>query len=169
MSHLQAKIRQDALNVIDNCETEDELDFLFPELTRIHTHDLAVLASWQNQVDWLRTLSLSELNLLESADFNIYELTANTELASDSIPQEQVCYESLYQKSHSLSLLDQLAMMFKSELRPEYENYITQQAAIAHHQSLVSSNIEKASNLTVANLYWYFKVRDESEDKLNPA
>ncbi len=75
----------------------------------------------------------------------------------------------MYQKSHSLSLLDQLAMMFKSELRPEYENYITQQAAIAHHQSLVSSNIEKASNLTVANLYWYFKVRDESEDKLNPA
>ncbi len=164
LSRLQAKIRQDALNVIDNCETEDELDFLFPELSRIHTHDMAVLASWQNQVDWLRTLSPFELKLLKSAD-NTYELTAKTELISDAIPQEQICYENLYHKSHSLSLLDQLAMMFKSELRQEYENYITQQAAIAHHQSLVSSNIEKASNLTVANLYWYFKIRDKSEDE----
>lgn len=35
LSHLQDKIRQDALTVIERCETEDELDFLFPELTRI--------------------------------------------------------------------------------------------------------------------------------------
>lgn len=166
LSHLQAKIRQDALIVIDNCETEDELDFLFPELSRIHTHDMAVLASWQNQVDWLQTLSPSELKLLESADFKTDELTSNTELASDSIPQEQIYYESLYQKSHSLSLLDQLEMMFKSELRQEYEDYITQQASVAHYKSLISSNIEKASNLAVANLYWYFQFRDKSDKEL---
>jgi hypothetical protein len=58
LSHLQDKIRQDSLNVIDRCETEDELDFLFPELTRIHDHDLAVLESWQNHVDWMRSLPL---------------------------------------------------------------------------------------------------------------
>ena len=55
-----------------------------------------------------------------------------------------------------------LAMMFTSQLRQDYESYITQQAAIAHYKSLVPSNLEKASNLAVANLYWYFKVRDES-------
>ena len=160
--HLQAKIRQDVLIVINNCETEDELNFLFPELTRIHNHDLAVLASWQNQIDWMQTLPSAELKLLESADFSTDELTTNTELANDSIPLEQICYEKLYQKSHFTALLDQLAMMFTSQLRQEYESYITQQAAIAHYKSLVPSNLEKASNLAVANLYWYFKVRDES-------
>jgi hypothetical protein len=63
LSHLQDKIRQDSLTVIDRCETEDELDFLFPELTRIHDHDLAVLESWQNHVDWMRSLPPSELKL----------------------------------------------------------------------------------------------------------
>jgi hypothetical protein len=58
LSHLQDKIRQDSLNVIDNCETEDELDFLFPEITRIHDHDLAVVESWQNQVDWMQASHL---------------------------------------------------------------------------------------------------------------
>ena len=51
LSHLQAKVRIDALGVINNCETEDELNFLFSELTRIHNHDLAALASWQNQIE----------------------------------------------------------------------------------------------------------------------
>jgi hypothetical protein len=166
LSHLQAKIRIDALNVINNCETEDELDFLFPELTRINNHDLAALASWQNQIDWMQTLPSSDLKLLESADFSADELTKNAD-TNDSIPLEQVCYETLYQKSHFSSLIDQLSMMFTSALRQEYENYITQQAAIANHKSLVPSNLEKASDLAVANLYWYFKVRDESEDELN--
>ncbi len=166
LSHLQAKIRIDAQNVINNCETEDELDFLFPELTRIHNHDLAALASWQNQIDWMQSLPSSELKLLESADFSADELISNTD-ANDLIPPEQVFYENLYQKSHFDSLLDQLSMTFQSPLRQEYENYITQQAAIAHHKSLVPSNLEKASNLAVANLYWYFKVRDESEDELS--
>ena len=166
LSHLQAKIRIDAQNVINNCETEDELNFLFPELTRIHNHDLAALASWQNQIDWMQSLPSSELKLLESADFSANELTKNTD-TNDLIPLEQVCYENLYQKSHFSSLVDQLSMMFTSVLRQEYKNYITQQAVIAHHKSLVPSNLEKASDLAVANLYWYFKVRDKSEDELN--
>ncbi len=166
LSHLQAKIRLDAQNIINNCETEDELDFLFPELTRIHNHDLAVLTSWQNQIDWMQSLHSSELKLLESADFSADELTKNTD-TNDLIPLEQVCYEALYQKSHFASLVDQLSMMFTSALRQGYENYITQQATIAHYKSLMPSNLEKASNLAVANLYWYFKARDGSEDKLS--
>jgi hypothetical protein len=35
LSHLQDKIRQDSLTVVERCESEEELDFLFPELARI--------------------------------------------------------------------------------------------------------------------------------------
>jgi hypothetical protein len=169
LSHLQAKIRQDALDVVDCCETQDELDFLFPELTRIHAHDLAVLESWQNQVDWVRELPPSELKLLESADFKNSEFTANPELAADSIPDEQLRYETLQQKSHFYSLRDQLALMIEPELREDWESYVSQQAAQSGYKTLVSSNLQQASDLTVANLYWYFKVRDESEKESEDA
>lgn len=169
LSHLQDKIRQDSLNVIDQCETEDELDFLFPELTRIHDHDLAVLESWQNHVDWMRSLPPSELKLLQSADFDNSENTANPDTSANTTalaaPPEQLLYENLKQKSHPASLQDQLILMMKPELRQEFASYISQQAAIAGYKTLVPANLQKASNLAVANLYWYFKVRDESEEE----
>ena len=31
--HLQDKIRQDYLKVVDDCESEEELAFLYPEIT----------------------------------------------------------------------------------------------------------------------------------------
>ena len=167
LSHLQDKIRQDSLNVIERCETEDELDFLFPELTRIHDHDLAVLESWQNQVDWMRSLPASELKLLQSADFDNSEVIANPDTNTNTTvlaaPPEQLLYENLKQKSHFLSLCDQLALMMKPARRQEFESYISQQSAIAGYKTLVPANLQKASDLAVANLYWYFKVRDESE------
>jgi hypothetical protein len=169
LSHLQDKIRQDSLNVIERCETEDELDFLFPELTRIHDHDLAVLESWQNHVDWMRSLPPSELKLLQSADFNNSEVPVNSDINADTTaltaPPEQLLYENLKQKSHPASLRDQLALMMKPSLRQEFASYISQQSAIAGYKTLVPANLQKASNLAVANLYWYFKVRDESEDE----
>jgi hypothetical protein len=169
ISHLQEKIRQDALTVINRCETDDELDFLFPELTRIHDHDLAVLESWQNHVDWMRSLPPSELKLLQSADFDNSEAAVNpdtkTNTTADSAPLEQLLYENLKEKSHPASLRDQLVLMMKPELRQDFASYISQQAAIAGYKTLVPANLQKASNLAVANLYWYFKVRDESEDE----
>ncbi|MEQ8467372.1 hypothetical protein [Coleofasciculus sp. E1-EBD-02] len=169
LSHLQDKIRQDALTVIERCDTEDELDFLFPELTRIHDHDLVVLESWQNQVDWMRSLPASEVKLLQSADFSNLDATATLDASADpnilAEPPEQLLYENLKQKSHPASLLDQLQFMIKPKLRQEWETYITQQAAIAGYKTLVPANLEKASNLAVANLYWYFQVRDESEEE----
>lgn len=51
--------------------------------------------------------------------------------------------------------------MIKPELRRESESYISQQAAIAGYKTLVPSNLQQASDLAVANLYWYFKNRDE--------
>ncbi len=168
LSHLQDKIRQDALTVIDRCETEDELDFLFPELMRIHDHDLAVLESWQNHVDWMRALPLSELKLLESADFSNSEVTVNSNTSTDTTAlaaPEQLLYENLKQKSHLASLRDQLLFMMKPDLRRESEAYITQQSVIAGYKTLVPANLQKASDLAVANLYWYFKVRDEAQEE----
>jgi hypothetical protein len=169
LSSLQHKIRQDSITVIERCETEDELDFLFPELTRIHDHDLAVLDSWQNHVDWMRSLPPSELQLLQSADLGNSELTDSKEAIADttanSLPPEQLLYENLKQKSHPPSLHDQLLFMMKPDLRRDSEAYITQQAAIAGYKTLVPVNLQKASDLAVANLYWYFKVRDESKDE----
>jgi hypothetical protein len=55
--------------------------------------------------------------------------------------------------------------MFKPDLRKEYENYVNQQAQIAGYKTLVKNNLQQASDLTVANLYYYFKIRDESESE----
>jgi hypothetical protein len=169
LSHLQDKIRQDSLSVINHCETEDELDFLFPELTRIHDHDLAVLESWQNHVDWMRSLPPSELKLLQSADFSNSEVPVNSDTNTDTTastaPPEQLLYENLKQKSHFASLCDQLVLMMKPSLRQEFASYISQQSAIAGYKTLVPANLQKASDLAVANLYWYFKVRDETEQE----
>jgi hypothetical protein len=169
LSSLQDKIRQDSLTVINHCETEDELDFLFPELTRIHDHDLAVLDSWQNHVDWMRSLPPSELKLLQSADFDNSEVPVNSDTNTDTTasaaPAEQLLYENLKQKSHRASLRDQLQLMMKPSLRQKFASYISQQAAIAGYKTLVAANLQKASDLAVANLYWYFKVRDETEQE----
>ncbi|MEH2414120.1 hypothetical protein [Nostoc sp.] len=163
LSHLQDKICKDALTVINRCESHDELDFLFPEIIRIKNHDLAVLYSWQNHVDWMRSLPSSELKLLSSADFNSSDSHYSTINLAE--PPEQLVYESLTEKSHFYSLRDQLLFIFKPELRREYELYISQQAVIAGHKTLVTSNLQQASDLTVANLYYYFNIRDESKDK----
>ncbi len=162
ISQLQHKVRKDAVGVINSCESYDELDFLFPEITRIYNHDLEVLNSWQNHLDWIRSLSSSELKLLSSADFNNSDLITiqDTNLTA---PPEQLLYEDLIEKSHFYSLRDQLLYLFDYELRQQSELYINQQAEFAGYKTLVPSNLEQASDLTVANLYHYFKIRNESK------
>jgi hypothetical protein len=164
--HLQNTISENVCMVIDNCDSSDELDFLFPEVSRIRYHDLAVVETWHNQVDWMRSLSASDLKLFNSADFSSAEVndTPDTQqLTTVSAPPEQVTYESLKEKSHFSSLQDQLIFMFKPALRQEYEAYINTQAVVAGYRTLVTQNLQPASDLTVANLYYYFKIRDESE------
>ncbi|MEH1835728.1 MAG: hypothetical protein V7L29_27660 [Nostoc sp.] len=163
LSHLQDKISQDALTVINRCESHDELDFLFPEIIRIKNHDLAVLDSWQNHVDWIQSLPSSDLKLLSSADFNSLEIHYSTINLAE--PPEQLVYESLTEKSHFYSLRDQLLFIFEPELRREYEFYISEQAVITGYQTLVTSNLQQASDLTVANLYYYFNIRDKSKNE----
>lgn len=173
ISQLQQQIRQDGLTVIAGCDSDDELDFLFPEITRIHNHDLAALDIWQNQIEWTKALPESELKQLQSADFSKSNLavigdkkSAATALA---IPDEQLFYENLRPKSHFYALRSQLELMLDRQRREEYEGYIIEQGELAGHKSLVLSNLEKASDLAVANLFYYFRVRDESEDELELA
>jgi hypothetical protein len=157
LCHLQDKVRQDSLTVIERC-TEEELDFLFPELIRIHTHDLPVLESWQNHVDWVKTLSLDERQLLASSDIPPADnLDSHEESAVLAEPEEQLLYENLKQKSHYLSLRDQLKFMVKPDLRREHESYISQKAPASAYKALAPSNWQDVPDLTVANLYWYFK------------
>ncbi|NJL63084.1 MAG: hypothetical protein HC903_16185, partial [Methylacidiphilales bacterium] len=61
LSHLHNHICENVYMVINSCESHDELDFLFPEMSRIRNHDLAVINTWQNQIDWMRSLPTSEL------------------------------------------------------------------------------------------------------------
>ena len=117
----------------------------------------------------MRSLPASELKLLQTTDLSNSELPVNSDINTDTIadsaPPEQLLYENLKQKSHFASLCDQLVLMMKPSLRQEFASYISQQSAIAGYKTLVPANLQKASNLAVANLYWYFKVRDETEQE----
>ncbi|MEA5535416.1 hypothetical protein [Crocosphaera sp. XPORK-15E] len=167
---LQGKIRQDTVKVVKSCETEDELDFLFPEISRIRYHDLVVIESWQTQNDWIKSLPSEDLKLLQSADFSETDVPlSNNQKDIPLIPSEPLelsLYKELQEKSHPGSLRDQLFFMMDSNLRQNAELYISQQANLSAHKTLASSNLQIASDLTVANLYWYFKLRDDSEDIL---
>jgi hypothetical protein len=156
LANLQNQIRHDTVNIIDACETEDELDFIFPEIKRLHDHDLVVLNSWQHHVDWRRSLSPEEEKLLSSANFSdsdTYNTENNQKIGTSPLPPEQKIYEELKQKSHPLSLRDQLRFMMQTELRREAETYISLQAPLSGYKALVPANLQQASHMTIANLY----------------
>jgi len=165
LSYLQDKIRQDSLTLVNLCKTDDELDFIFPEIARIYEHDLAVLNSWQNDVNWKRSLPPSEIKLLQSGDFDTSEVNVGSyaiaHTTTDSIPPELLLYENLKQKSHSASLRDQLKFMLKPDLRQGHESYISQQATTSGYKALAPSNWQEIPDFSVANLYWYFKNKQE--------
>ena len=167
--HLKNHICENAATIINSCTSEDELNFLFPEMSRIRNHDLAVVETWQNQIDWMQSLSASEIELLNSSHLDNSETEEIAEIKSISIalsvPPEQVIYETISEKSHYYSLRDQLRFMFGPDLRKNYENYINMQAKAAGYKTLVTRNLQQASDLTIANLYYYFNIREESESE----
>jgi len=163
LDQLQDRICDDLLAVVERCESEDELDIIFPEITRIHEQDLVVLTLWQEQVDWQRSLSPSEQNLLQAVNDSQSGVAQSSVPMDLSIPVEQSLYDTLKQKSHFSALRDALRLMLQSETRRDYEAYVSQQAEQAGHKALVVENLQQMSALSVANLYWYFQVRDQSE------
>lgn len=154
ISDLQNNIKQNALSVITACESQAELDFIFPEITRIHHQDLQVLESWQTQIDVMQALSPSELQQLPNLSFEDVETTEPKIL---QIPPEEARYETLRLQTDFEGLRDQLRFMIKPESRQEYEVAIVDLAPKAGYSALMPSNWQDASDLTVANLYWYFK------------
>lgn len=112
LAQLQHTIRQNSLTVIERCETEDELDFLFPEITRIHNHDLAALDLWQNQVEWVHALPSDERKMLAGSELEVDSRAGSPEdIAVLAKPEEYLLYETLKQKSHVYSLHDQLRLI----------------------------------------------------------
>ncbi|MFM6400175.1 MAG: hypothetical protein ACKPFF_26160, partial [Planktothrix sp.] len=81
-------------------------------------------------------------------------------------PPEQIFYENIREKSHPSSLEQQLKFLMRSTLRKEAEIYVSQNAENFGYRTLNLANLEKSSNLTVANLYWYFKVKEESKEEI---
>ncbi len=57
---------------------------------------------------------------------------------------------------------DQISFLIKPELRKQSESYISQESVKANYKTLGLSNLQTASNMTIANLYYYFKIRDKS-------
>ena len=169
LKQLENTISQDARNVIDRMETEEELDFLFPEFLRIKHHDLAVLSSWKHHVDWQGSLSAKERKLLSQADFDRVDNFANSpnQEAENliTIPPEKSMYEELKEKSHFDSLEAQLYFLMSPQKRKKCEEYINSQAIAHNHKVLGKSNLQQASDMAVANLFYYFSARDESEEQ----
>lgn len=159
---LQEKIRQDSLSVVEQCESEEELDFLFPEIAQICDCDLILLESWQHHVDWIQSLSPDERQLIAKSNNQfdeVYEDNQNTIQIAE--PEEISLSNRLKQKSHYLSLRDQLKFMILPNSRKEYETYITQQALATKYKGFAPSNWQELPDLTVANLYWYFKAKKQ--------
>ncbi|MFM6354446.1 MAG: hypothetical protein ACKPH7_19550, partial [Planktothrix sp.] len=57
LEQLQTKIHRELLNIINQCSSQEELDFLFPEIARIKIHDCTALKSWQDHTNWFKSLS----------------------------------------------------------------------------------------------------------------
>jgi hypothetical protein len=158
----RTKVRQNCLDVLKMCESEAELDFLFPELLRILGHDLFVLEFWQNEIDWMQALSPKEQHQLASLDkLNSENVKSTLQTTFAVLPQEPSLYENLKQKSHFLSLRDQLLFAIEPDFRQEYEFYISQQAIASGYLALAPTSWQEISDLTVANLYYYFKCRED--------
>ena len=153
ISDLQNNIKQNTLSVVATCQSQAELDFIFPEITRIHHQDLQVLESWQTQIDVMQALSPGELQQLPNLSVEEFE-TIEPEILQ--IPPEEALYETLRSQTDFRGLRDQLRFMIKPESRQEYEVAINHLAPKAGYSALVPSTWQDASDLTVANLYWYF-------------
>ncbi|EAZ91531.1 hypothetical protein [Crocosphaera chwakensis] len=59
---LEDIIKKDCIDLINNCQSQEELDFIFPEILAINNHDLKLLQSWKTAVDALLYNSSQDIN-----------------------------------------------------------------------------------------------------------
>jgi len=157
LSYLQQQIQNQSLQVVDQCESEDELDLLFPEVTRLQRCDLPILQTWEAQIEWSQSITPQDQERLAAIEMDVPEETTPSEPESLLELPEQAFYNSLKKTSHFLSLRDQLRLIVKPDLRRGYETYIQERSPAAGYKALVPSSWQEVSDLTVANLYWHFK------------
>lgn len=165
LTHLNTTIRQDALTTLEKSETIDELDFLFPELTRIHDHDLVSIEAWKNRIDWSKALPEDEMKQLKAfVDNKSIEIDdiAVAEDLTDSEPAEYAFYENAKSNFVPDALRGSLVYSFDIEARRKGEEYIAERAMLESLTAFNSQNLRQASPLSVANLAMYFAEKDES-------
>lgn len=162
LTALNTTIRKDAVATLDQAETIDELDFLFPELTRIHDHDLVAISAWNDHIEWSKTLSDEEMKQLNALEIEGIESSSIAEDSSDDKPIEYSVYEDAKSNFVPQALYDSLVYSFSPELRQKGEEYISERAALESLSAFSPQNLRKASPLAVANLELYFAIRDES-------
>jgi hypothetical protein len=156
LSNLQASIRQDIVDVSNSVRSQEEIDFIYPEIRRICTQDLAVLSSWQEQAEWIQSLPASDLKLLESSEPVDVSLDSTSTVNSLEMPEQEI-YDDIKPKSHFDSLRDQLQLMALPELRLKYENYVVAKAQAFGHKALSMETLKQSSDMAIANLYHYFR------------
>jgi len=152
---LQTNIRTDSVRTISACANQDELNFLAPEISRIHECDLFLLESWQLQTEWTRSLSSAELKSFQNPD----SLDNYSEQLGNTIGVEQPA-QNFQEDTHDRAVLDRLLFMMDVDRRHKAESYIAQKAISSGNKTLNSQNLQLASDATVANLYSYFQSKD---------
>ncbi len=84
-------------------------------------------------------------------------------IADVAVPPEQLLYETFKQKSHYSALCEMLKLLMKPDARQLYTGYVSKRSAQAGYKALTGTNLQQMSDFAIANLYWYFRVREEAK------
>ena len=158
---LDQMLRRDVVKVVSDVSNFEELEFLFPEVLRIHDHDLAAINIWKEHINWYQELDSQEVQNLKTLPPVDEQLTPelNLELLK---PPEYEYWEEVEKKSHPCALQDSLLILMDDNQRQNHQNYILERSKVEGLSALNEENLQQASPITLANLNYYFLMRDES-------
>jgi hypothetical protein len=146
------------MELTESCQSEEEIDFIFPRINYMINHDIILIDFWKNNLKVIQNLSIEDQEKL--ASFNVTDIVSlNKAQKSNALqkPSPFKLYQELKAQSHFVALKDQLKFILKPELRSEYESYIIQKAIAMDFKGLALTNWKEVPDLTVANLYYSFK------------
>ena len=158
LNHLKDKIIKDCMELTESCQSEEEIDFIFPRINYIINHDIILIDFWKNNLKVIQNLSIEDQEKL--ASFNVTDIVSLNKTQKSNALQKRSpfeLYQELKAQSHFVALKDQLKFILKPELRSEYESYIIQKAIALNFKGLALTNWKEVPDLTVANLYYSFK------------
>ncbi|MGL5132069.1 MAG: hypothetical protein ACRC78_06045 [Planktothrix sp.] len=162
LNHLREKIIKDCLYLTESCQSEAEIDFIFPRINSIINRDMLLIDFWKNNLKVIQNLSVEDQEKLANLDVtDIVSLNESQESNALQQLSSFEVYQELKEKSHFISLKDQLKFLIKPELRFDYESYISQRAIAINFQGIALTNWQEVPDLTVANLYYYFKAQEQ--------